>query len=364
MLRGKIEGKAIGMMTPFPSDASQETRVPVETARRVIEQILVKKSLFQFDASTATQRMIDADRFGIPAHGIGRIVDYVAAMDLGDIDPRGRVLVMDDQPAYAVMDGSRAIGHVASTKGMETAIQKATDSGIGFVCVGNSQTLGAASVYTRLAAEAGMIGICLSSTGGATVTAPGTNAGAVGNTAIAFAIPVQDSHPLVFDSACGQESWAKLNLLKRYGVPIPDGILLTEDGTPTNDVDAAKFQFPASGLGFGMSLLSSILAGPLCGGWMPIRKTRTSSAEDSQHVFLAFNIEKFVAPERFQKQLVFALDAIRALPVAAGSDSIRLPGDRGAAISKEVDASGIPLHNSVLEEVRSLASSLKVETEL
>ena len=88
-----------------------------------------------------------------------------------DIDPRAQVLTVSETPAMAVLDGGRAIGHVAATKGMQLAIAKAREVGTGTVAVKNGQHFGAASVYALMAIEAGMIGYCTTSTAGATVAA-------------------------------------------------------------------------------------------------------------------------------------------------------------------------------------------------
>lgn len=350
--------------TPFPSDPSQEVRLQVHQLTPVIEQILVKKSMFQFDASVAAKRMIEADLFGIPSHGVARIGEYVAAIDLGDIDPRARVLLLDETDVITVLDGSRAIGHVAATKAMESAIAKAKSAGVGVVALGNSQTLGAASVYVRLAVEQGVMAICVSSTGGATVAAPGTLAGAVGNAAFAYGVPVQDRPPLVFDAACGAESWGKLQLLERYGLPLPAGIALTETGEAAESVSVAKVLRAACGeLGFGLSLLCSILAGPLSIGRMPINKTRSESAEDSQHFFIALDIGHFVAPEKFQQNLVNGLDAILALPPCDEKHPVRLPGERGWKCREHYLEQGIPFQTSLVEELRELARGLSVEVD-
>lgn len=104
----------------------------------------------------------------------GTIGRYLDAIDAGDIDPRARVLTVSETPAVAVLDGSRAVGHVAATKAMTIAIEKAKDVGTGTVAVGNSQHLGAASVYALMAAREGLIGFCTTSTGRPTVAAFGS----------------------------------------------------------------------------------------------------------------------------------------------------------------------------------------------
>lgn len=347
--------------TAFPSDASQEVRLTVAQLAPVLEQMLVKKSMFQFDASVATKRMIEADLYGFPSHGCARICEYIDAMDLGDIDPRARVLLMHETDTITVMDGSRSIGHVAATKGIESAAAKAKSSGVGIAAVGNSQTLGAASVYVRLAVNEGLIAICLSSTGGATVAAPGTTAGAVGNAAFAYGVPVKDGSPIVLDASCGAESWGKLQLLARYGLPFPSGIAFDDNGEPATSMETAKVLKPAGAeLGYGLSLLCSILAGPLCGGRMPIKKTRSASAEDSQHFFIAFDIGHFAEPERFNKQLTAATAEIRNLAPQDPENPVRLPGDRSQQCFQNYSQNGIPFQQSIVNEIRARAEQLGV----
>lgn len=341
----------------IPDDPAQQTTVAVEKLTHVIEQLLVKQSLFQFDAAVAAKRMIEADLYGRPAHGAGRIVDASAAIKIGDVDPRARVLTVHETHVVTILDGSRALGQIAATKGIEAAIAKAKSSGVGITSISNSQTLGALSVYLRLAAEEGVIAIGMSSTGGATVTAPGSTVGTVGNAAFAYAIPRDQNPPIVFDTACGSASWAQLKLLHRFGVPIPEGIAFTSEGEPTAEMDAAKFLAPTGGsLGFGLSLLCSILAGPLSDGQMAIRKKRSDSGDDSQHFFIALNINQFTDPERFHKRVELAIAEMKEL-----DPSFQLPGERGAASFLQRTQLGIPLHHTIAAEIRQLAQSLNVE---
>ncbi len=349
---------------PFPNDPAQEVRLTPEQLTPVLEAMFVKKSMFQFDASVAVKRMLEADLYGIPSHGAGRICEYIDAIDLGDIDPRARVLVLHENDVMTMMDGSRSIGHVAATKAIESASAKAKSSGVGVAALSNSQTLGAASVYVRLAVEQGLIAICMSSTGGATVAAPGTKSGAVGNAAFSYGVPIRNGAPVIFDSACGASSWGKLRLLEQYGLPVPAGIAFDEQGEEATTFEAAKvLQSGGKELGYGLSLLCSILAGPLSVGRMPIKKTRSDSAEDSQHFFIVFDISSFQDPERFQKQLNAGLDEIRELPSENPGEPVRIPGDRSQQCFQNYSQNGIPFHRSTIDEIRARAEQLGVVVE-
>lgn len=346
---------------PIPVDPAQEIRIPLEELQPVVEKLLVKSSMFQFDAKVAAERMLEADLYGVPSHGVSLLCRLLNAMEMGDIDPRARVLTVQEAPCFAVLVGSRAIGSVAASKGALLAGSKAKEHGVGVVAIGDSQTLGAAEVYVRLLARENLIGICLTSTGGATLTAPGTRHGAVGNCALAYAVPVEGRHPLVFDSACGMESWGKIRLLQRYGVPLPEDLLLDKEGNFTGDPLQAVAMLPNGGaLGFGLSMLCSILAGPLSGGWMPIHKRRRVDAEDSQHFFLALDPSKFCDVAQFQGELQSTLDKIRDLPPERESTPVRIPGDRGNACYADAIEHGIPVHRSIADEIRNLAEKKKI----
>lgn len=349
---------------PYPSDPAQEIRIPTPALRETLEKLLVKASMFQFDATVAVSRVLEADLFGTPSHGVAKFCQLLDAIDSGDVDPRARVLSTLDLPAVTVLDGSRSLGMVAATKAVELSIPKAREQGIALALVSNSQTLGAAQVYVRMLAAANLIGLCTSSTGPATIVAPGGTTAVTGNSPFAYAIPLGDEPPLVFDSACGEESWGKLDLLRRYGLPLPDDVLLDATGQATTDWDAARTLRPAGGaLGFGLSLLCSTLAGPLVGGKLPLHKKKRADADDSQHFLLAIDPARFGDPAKFQRELGQTLSEVAALPVATDSVPPRIPGRRGWDHNAVCEREGIPVHLTIADEIRSRAIKKKIPVE-
>jgi LDH2 family malate/lactate/ureidoglycolate dehydrogenase len=346
----------------YPHDPSQEVRVSADALRELVIRMLVAKSLFRFDAETAAARMVEADLRGIQSHGTRALGRSLDAIDAGDIDPRGRVLTLHETPAIAVLDGSRAIGHVAATKGMQAAIAKAKEVGAGTVAVRNSQHFGAASVYALLAVEHGLIGYCTTSTAGPTVAAYGSRKAAVANNAFAWGVPTRSGPPFVLDMACAATSWGKVESLKLYGLPLPPDTGLDEHGEPTPDPKAARVLLPAAGArGFGLAFLSSVLAGPLVGGKMPLHKTRSPSTESSEHFFHAIDVKQFVEEDRFYKELDATMREIRALEPAAGFDRVRFPGELEWERAEEYRRNGIPLHREHAEELKRRAGAARLE---
>ncbi len=218
--------------------------VPVESARDLLTRLFISKSLFRYDAETLAQRLIDADLRGQHFYGTAAALRLLEAIAAGDIDPRGRVLTLHETPAIAVLDGSRAAGPVAATRGMQVAIAKAKAVGVGTAVVGNSQTLGAASIFALLAAREGLIGFVTSSTGGATVAAAGSAQPAVGNHPVAWAVPLPDRHPFVVDFSCGQLSWSDVEEARKTGALLPEGAAVDANCQPTRDPRRPELSCP------------------------------------------------------------------------------------------------------------------------
>ncbi|MEZ6068421.1 MAG: Ldh family oxidoreductase [Planctomycetaceae bacterium] len=346
---------------PYPHDPAQEVLVPVEQLRQVIVAALVKKSMFQFDAEIVADRMLEADLRGIDGHGAVALPRYLGIMDAGNIDPRARVLTESETAAVAVLDGSRAMGQVAATKGMQLAMQKASEVGTGTVVIHHSLHFGAAAVYALLAARSGLIGFCASNPAGRGVAAPGTNYAAVSNAPLAWAIPTSDlDDPIVIDFACGAASWGKLRLLKEYGLPVPTGLIFDAAGEETDDPTQGRVLAPAGVQGFGLGLAMGLLAGGLSGGKLHHRKTGDFTTECSEHFLQAIDPRHFTDPDRFRARATEAREAIRSLSPVDPSIPVRVPGDRGRRESQARRDAGIPLHRSLLAELTAAMSKLKI----
>jgi LDH2 family malate/lactate/ureidoglycolate dehydrogenase len=230
------------------------------------------------------------------------------------------------------------------------------------VGVHNSQHFGAASVYSLMAAEAGMIGYCTTSTGPATVAAYGSRQPGTANNAFAWAAPARSGAPFCLDMACAVSSWGKVHALGMYGRSIPSGWALDAAGNPTESPAAAKTLLPAAGpRGYGLAFLCSILAGPLEGGKMPLHKTRSPESEGSEHFFYAIDVSQFVEPDRYFAEIERNITGIRGLATQSGFDRVTLPGELEWERSQRWRVEGIPLHRDHLQELGDVAKAMKIE---
>ncbi|MGH7199550.1 MAG: Ldh family oxidoreductase [Planctomycetaceae bacterium] len=345
----------------MPHDPEQETLVPEEGLQALLVALLNRKGMFAAEAEIGAARMVEADLRGLHSHGSRMVRRYIEAMDQGDIDPRAQIVTLCETPAVAVLDGGRGLGHVAATRAMQLAIEKARAVGTGTVVVKNGQHLGANAVYVQLAIDAGMIGECVTSSGKATVAAYGSRQPATSNHALAWGVPTRNGPPFLLDMACAESSWGKIRSLALYGQPLPMGWALDADGRGTTDPRQAATLLPAAGpRGFGLGILAGVLAGALAGGKLPIHKRREYLSEPSEHFLQAIDPGRFVEPDRFFKQVDSALADVRALEPASDFERVRLPGQRQWERLNAAREHGIPLHHEHVQKLRNLAGKMNV----
>ncbi|MBX3450719.1 MAG: Ldh family oxidoreductase [Planctomycetaceae bacterium] len=262
------------MSDELRSEAESRTLVPVAGLRELLAALLVKKGVFAVEAEMAADRLIEADLRGEPVHGATWIDELLNNLDLGDIDPRAKLLTVSQTPAVALLDGSTGLGQIAVTRAMNLAIEKARELGVGVVVVRNSQPCGDPGTYVYAAADQSCIGFCTTSTDVACVAPPGETA------------PLTGEHPFAIGMPTGVDEVAIVS-----GRCIPGNT----NGQPT---------LPAAFAAMWSGLVAGLMTSGLAGGKLPVNKKRRGSfAEASEHVCLVIDPEKFGGREHFLVQL-------------------------------------------------------------
>lgn len=312
------------MTSNTPDDSTPAIRIPVDTLRQLLVRMLTRKGMFAAEADMAAARMIETDLHGLTSCGVATVPHLIAAMDSGDIDPRAQILTARETPAIAVLDGGRGVGHVAATKAMRLAIDKARAVGIGTVVVRNGRPLGAPPAYVRLALEAGLIGVCLTSVGGAVLRMEGSSVAGTSNPRFAWGTPLRNGPPLMVE-----------------GFVAADG----------SDAAAGSALGP---FGFGLALQCSILTNLLAGGRMPLHKTRPADALSAEHLLVAIDIAQFTDPERFEKELATALGELRT------SSATALPGQQEWEQAEQRKRDGLLLPAATVAALETQAAAMKI----
>jgi len=313
------------------------------------------------DARRVADGLVWADLRGIDSHGIIRIPSYVMRLEKGIVNPRPNMRIVKDLPAAMVIDADQAHGQIALSYGMDKAIEKARHAGVGWIIIGRSTHSGAVGMYTRMAAEAGMIGIHMG-TSNPNMAYYGTRVGGVSTSPLSISVPRGDGRILSLDMATAVAGVGKLMHYKATNQPLGEGWALDADGNPTTDPQKADLPTPLGGpKGSGLSLMfeciTSLMVGPsLIGHWL----TGEARRHKQSVVLVAVDIAAFIDLDAYKAEVEYLVAAIKDLPRADGFDEILMPGERGDAIFEQRLRDGIPVPQATWDKVGAIAGRLNV----
>lgn len=341
-----------------------EIRVAWKPLKEFAREVFVRAGMRPEDAETEAEVLIWANLRGVDSHGVLRIPWYVDNIDKGLMNPRPDIQVIKETPATLLIEANRTMGPLVTTFAMSRAIEKASETGIGWALVRNLTHQGAMGYYSQMAAKKGMAGIAF-------VCEPpnmapyGARAAGVQNSPIAISVPAKRYRFLTLDMATSIVARGKLWLALDKGVPIPEGWALDKDGNPTTDPEQAPVLLPVGGAkGSGLALmfecLSSVMAGyprlePVLLG------TEPPGSHTQNSVVAAINIGTFTDPDSYREHIDNLIDGIKALPKAEGFAEIFVPGEPEERTFTERSRSGIPLPEGTIRNLRAIAERFKVK---
>jgi LDH2 family malate/lactate/ureidoglycolate dehydrogenase len=313
------------------------------------------------DARQVADGLVWADLRGIDSHGIIRIPSYVMRLDKGVVNPKPDMQIVRDLPAAMVIDADQAHGQIALSFGMDKAMEKARHAGVGWIIVSRSTHSGAVGMYTRMAAEAGMIGIHMG-TSNPNMVYHGARVGGVATSPMAISVPRGDGRIISLDMATAIAGVGKLMHYKATNQPLGEGWALDADGNPTIDPQKADVPTPLGGpKGSGLSLMfeciTSLMVGPsLIGRWL----TGEARLHKQNVVLVAVDIAAFIDLDAYKAEAEYLVAAIKDLPKADGVDEIYMPGERGDAIFEDRLKNGIPVPQTTWDEIGTVAARFGV----
>ena len=342
--------------------SDEARRVRAADLETFVTEIFAAAGTPEADASSIAEVLVWANLRGIDSHGVLRVPGYVGRIESGEFNPRPEIAVLADLPAATVIDADRAFGPVGMSRGMDTAIAKAREAGIGVCIVRRVTHMAAIGWFALRAARQDMIGLVFGSSK-PNMAWHGARARGVATSPIAIAVPGMDREPILLDMATSTGSMGKVMLARDGGTALEPGVALTEDGEPTTDAGAARFLTPLGGAkGAGLSLMFECLTGVLVGN--PLIAAAIGPDGDWRHgqngFALAIDIAAFTEPARYRRDIDTLVDALKSLPAAKGNDEVRVPGERGNRVMAERLERGIPLPAGTWRRLAEIADGLGV----
>jgi L-2-hydroxycarboxylate dehydrogenase (NAD+) len=334
------------------------------------------------DAAEATEVLLSADLRGIDSHGIARLTGYVRLWEAGRINAAPDIQTVHETPSTATVDGGAGLGLVVAPHSMRIAIEKARIAGTGWVSVRNSNHFGIAGYHAMMALEHDMIGIAM--TNASALVAPTfSTERMLGTNPIAVAVPAGMQPAFVADMATTTAANGKLELLQRKNEDTPHGWVQDAEGNPSRNAhelkqggallplgsDRERGSHKGYALGSIVDILSAVLSGASYGPWAPpfpayVPMPENMPGQGLGHFFGAMRIDAFRTKEEFKTHMANWINRFREAKPATGQEKVLIPGDPERETEEKRKKEGIPLVETVTNELRELSSRMDITISL
>ncbi len=343
-----------------------EIRVDSQTLKRFLAALLRKVGLSEDDAGFFAEALVKTELWGISSHGVIRVPIYVKRLRSGAMNPRPKTQTIKKAKGLEVLDGDHGPGFIVGREAMNRAIEMAETDNVAAVGAIRSNHFGAAGIYARMAADKGMIGICMANVV-QNMVVPGASKPVVGNNPIAVAVPTFGDYPFVLDIAMSAVAGGKLLLASKKKEKIPTDWATDKDGRPTDDPDEAfaGFLLPLAGhKGFGLALVVDILCGVITGGaFLDRMKGMYKYPEEPSltgHFMIVINPLSIMSREEMKERMEVFSSILKSTPMWDSSKEMLLPGEIEYRTSLERKKHGIPIPPSLYDELNELAASIGI----
>jgi len=330
-------------------------------------------------ANTATKALLAADARGIDSHGVARLTGYIRLWEVGRINTTPQIKIVYETPSTAVVDGDAGLGLVVAPFAMQVAIDKAKNVGTGWVSVRNSNHFGIAGYHAMKALQYDMIGMAM--TNASALVAPTFSVERMlGTNPIAVAIPTGNQPPFVADMATTTAANGKLEILQRKGEDAPLGWVEDKDGNASTDANILKKQglllplgsdrehgsHKGYALGSIVDIFSAVLSGASYGPWAPPFPAYVPMPENMPgvglgHFFGAMRIDAFRPAEEFKHHMDNWIERFRMAKPDKDHDKVLIPGDPEREMEAIRMKEGIPIVDSVVEDLKKVGEKFGLE---
>ena len=328
------------------------------------------------EAAEITDVLLCADLFGIESHGIQRLIRYHSEIGVGFVDVNAKPEIVHQTGVSAVIDAHKAMGQIVSIEAMNLAIEKAKNTGIGIVTVRNSNHYGIAGYYTRMAADADLMGICMTNTEAICVPTFGKQA-MLGTNPIALSMPA-DPLNFTFDAATTVVPRGKLEVYHKNGKELPASWTVDEFGKPTQDsgrvlkniinkIGGGISPLGGSGednsghKGYGLALIVDLFSGIFSGGMTSNHINVKPGQVDICHFFAAIDYNIFGDKKTIKDNFSKFLQELRDSNKADGEDRIFIHGEKEAESKASKKSATIPVNDKTWQEMQDIAKERGVE---
>lgn len=355
-----------------------------EELKNFTSQIFQKLGISKEDSDITADVLVASDLRGIPSHGVARLKRYYDGIKNGLMIPDAKPTIEKETPSTAAINANNGLGQPAGYFGMKLAIQKAEDTGLGFVTVAHSNHYGIAGYYSMMALEQGNL-IGISMTNSAPLVVPTFSKDMlIGTNPISIAAPCAQERPFVLDMATSVVPRGKFEVYERENKPVPAGWAVDEHGVPSTDTariveNMAKTLgggiLPLGGAGellsghkgYGMSLMVDILSGVLSGAkFGPFVKAKAGGEKyiNVGHFFGVIKIDNFIDVDEFKETMDKMIQNLKDSQKAKDENRVYIHGEKEFEKFDNYKKNGVPLQDKIVANLKQMGEETGVPYDL
>jgi len=309
-----------------------------------------------------SQSLISTSLAGIDSHGVILIPRYVHSINKEIIKPNANPKIIKNNGALSIVSGERGFGQISATYGMNLAIKKAREHGIGVVGLCNTNHVGRVGEYALIASKKNFISLCMTNAS-AQVAPYGSKSKLFGTNPITMSAPTGDKFPILVDLSTSIIPEGKVKAHRNAGEELPPGLMIDKNGIPTikpKDLYEGGALLPIGGYkGSALSLMVEILGGILTGSGSP-------AFQDWQGgngvLFIVIDPNLLCGISVFQEEIKHLKNSIKNLPNIPEVNEVFVPGDPEYLTAEYRNKRGIPIDHGTWEKISKIADNLSIIT--
>jgi hydroxycarboxylate dehydrogenase B len=340
--------------------------LPPHALKAVTHLIARRMGSEEQEAAQVADHLIRANLAGHDSHGVGMLPTYIRLLHAGLLVPNQTADTVLDAGALLVIDARRGYGPRMAADAVRRAITRAKELGACVLGFRNSSHIGRIGTYAELAASRGcaftaFVNVAdhhhVQATWQAAEPRLGTNPFCV-------AVPGPDGPAVMLDMATTTIAAGKARVAYNKGVPVPDGCLIDDAGTPTNDPTGFIGDRTGALLAFGthkgsgLAVMCEIMASAIAGGQGAFHEAKGGVLNSM--LATVIDLSKLGDPDKIAADILAVRSHVKSARPAPGFDEVLTPGEPEKRTAARRAAQGIEVDETTWRDIRAAAMTLGI----
>ena len=333
-----------------------------------VEAIVLAGGSEPREARLVAENLVTANLLGHDSHGIGMIPRYVDALLEGGLAANQHPKATLDAGAMLALDGCKGYGQTIGHEAMQMAIERAQRHGSCIMVLANSHHLGRIGHWAEMAVAQGLVSIHFVNVISHARVAPYAGRDArFGTNPVCIGIPLPGEQPFLLDMATAAVAQGKMRVAHNKREKVAPGLLIDDQGRPTDDPRYAVVP-PLGAIlafgghkGYGLAVACELLGGALTGGgtwhYDESKKQRVLNGM----LTIVIDPARLGTSGAFQSETRQFVEWLRKGRPAPGADRVRLAGEPERETRAKREREGISVDDNTWKEILAAAAKVKLD---